>query len=215
MKYQHQPPAYEIQGAFPIPVYSAKRDSDLDSSEKKDIEDIIEEGFVSDGLHSFSNNTYIFNTKLKKLKEFCEEHIKLYVKETINPKEELDFYITQSWLNVTKPGESHQIHSHGNSIVSGAFYIETDVGQTIDCYDPNQRGGDGSITIDPQEIANFWNANIMTFIVKKNMLLLFPSWLKHGVKPNEQQTKDVMSLSFNTFVKGNLGKRENLNQLIL
>ena len=51
--------------------------------------------------------------------------------------------------------------------------------------------------------------------VKKNMLLLFPSWLSHGVKPNEQQTKDVISISFNTFVRGTLGQRENLNRLIL
>ena len=47
------------------------------------------------------------------------------------------------------------------------------------------------------------------------MLMLFPSWLEHGVQPNKQQTKDVISISFNTFVKGNLGQRKNLNQLIL
>ena len=208
-------PAYEMHGIFPIPVYETRRQLDLDASEKKDVEDIIKSGLRVNALHSFSNNSYIFNGKLKKLKEFCEEHIKIYVKEIINPKEELDFYITQSWLNITKPGESHQDHSHANSIISGAFYIETDVGQTINCYDPNQREKKGSITIHPQEIANFWNADTITFIVKKNMLLLFPSWLKHGVKPNEQQTKDVISISFNTFVRGNLGQRENLNQLIL
>ena len=215
MNNQHQSPEYKIQGVFPIPVYETCRELDLDVSEKKDVEDIIKSGLRVNALHSFSNNSYIFNGKLKKLKEFCEEHIKIYVKEIINPKEELDFYITQSWLNITKPGESHQDHSHANSIISGAFYIETDVGQTINCYDPNQREKKGSITIHPQEIANFWNADTITFIVKKNMLLLFPSWLKHGVKPNEQQTKDVISISFNTFVRGNLGERKHLNRLIL
>ena len=206
---------FVIYNMFPVPVYQTHRNLDLDSTEEKDLDDIIEEGLRKNAENSRSINDYVFNTKLKNIKEFCEEHIKKYVKEIINPKEELDFYITQSWLNVTKPGESHQDHSHANSIISGAFYIETDVGQTINCYDPNQREKKGSITIHPQEIANFWNANIMTFIVKKNMLLLFPSWLKHGVKPNEQQTKDVISISFNTFVRGNLGQRENLNQLIL
>ena len=33
-------------------------------------------------------------------KKFIEEHIKLYVKEVISPEEELEFYITQSWLKV-------------------------------------------------------------------------------------------------------------------
>ena len=207
-------PAYEMHGIFPIPVYETRRESDLDSSEKKDIEDIIEEGTHPIAFHSFSNNSYIFNTKLKKLKEFCEEHIKIYVKETINPNKETDFYITQSWLNVTKPGESHQNHSHSNSIISGTFYIQTDVGQMINCYDPNQ-GIKQHIAIHPQETISVWSADTCSYNVGKNMLLLFPSWLVHGVQPNEQQTKDVISLSFNTFVKGTLGNKENKSQLIL
>ena len=211
--------AYEIHGLFPIPIYRTHRELDIDTTEKKEIEDIIAEG-MSDptgephGGNCTSHNSYIFNTKLKKLKEFCEEHVKQYVKETINPKEELEFYITQSWLNVTKPGESHQNHSHANSIISGAFYIETDIGQTISCYDPNQIIKQ-PIMITPQDISNFWNAVTMSSTVEKNMLMLFPSWLEHGVQPNKKQTKDVISISFNTFVRGNLGERKHLNQLIL
>jgi len=214
MNNQHQPPAYQIHGVFPIPVYQTHRKSDLDSTEEKEIEDIIEEGMTKDFNRTYSNNSYIFDTRLKNLKEFCEEHIKTYVKEIINPKEELNFYITQSWLNVTKPGGGHQKHSHSNSIISGAFYVETDVGQTINCHDPNQRLKE-IIQFYPQEIIKFWNADITSFDVKKNQLMLFPSWLEHGVQPNEKQTKDVISLSFNTFVKGTLGERETLNQLIL
>ena len=216
MNNQNQSPAYEIQGIFPIPVYQTHRELDLDSSEKKDIEDIMDEGFIFDSGHSFSNNSYIFNTKLKKIKEFCEQHIKIYVKEIINPKEDLDFYITQSWLNVTKPGESHNVHSHTNSIISAAFYIQTDVGQTINCYDPNRRiKQTNAVDIERSRTNNIWCGEGMCFEVKKNMLMLFPSWLEHGVQPNKQQTKDVISISFNTFVKGNLGQRKNLNQLIL
>lgn len=211
-----QVPEYTIHGIFPIPVYSAKRDSNSDLTEEKEIEDIIKSGLQVNALHSFSNNSYIFNTKLKKIKEFCEQHIKIYVKEIINPKEELDFYITQSWLNVTKPGESHQMHSHTNSIISGAFYIQTDVGQTINCYDPNRRMKQTNVLhMERNRTNNFWSGDVLPFDVNKNMLILFPSWLDHGVKPNEKQTKNVISISFNTFVRGNLGQRENLNQLIL
>ena len=207
---------YTIHGIFPIPVYSVKRDSDLDSTEEKEIEDIIKGGLRVNAENSFSNNSYIFNTKLKKIKEFCEQHIKIYVKEIINHKEDLDFYITQSWLNVTKPGERHNVHSHTNSIISAAFYIQTDVGQTINCYDPNRRiKQTNAVDIERSRTNNIWCGEGICFEVKKNMLMLFPSWLEHGVQPNKQQTKDVISISFNTFVKGNLGQRKNLNQLIL
>jgi len=202
-----------INNLFPIPVYQTRRDSGLDSTEEKEIEDIIEEGMIKNLNRSYSNNSYIFDTRLYNLKEFCEQHIKTYVKEIINPTEELDFYITQSWLNVTKPGGSHQIHSHTNSIISGAFYIQTDVGQTITCYDTH-KNNQPIIDLEVKEL-NLWNSNVFDFGVTNNQLLLFPSWLDHGVPQNKKQTKDVISLSFNTFAKGIFGKRENLNQLIL
>jgi len=202
-----------INNLFPIPVYQTRRDSGLDSTEEKEIEDIIEEGMIKNLNRSYSNNSYIFDTRLYNLKEFCEQHIKTYVKKIINPTEELDFYITQSWLNVTKPGGSHQIHSHTNSIISGAFYIQTDVGQTITCYDTH-KNNQPIIDLEVKEL-NLWNSNVFDFGVTNNQLLLFPSWLDHGVQQNEKQTKDVISLSFNTFAKGIFGKRENLNQLIL
>ena len=216
MNNQNQSPAYEIQGIFPIPVYQTHRELDLDSSEKKDIEDIMDEGFIFDSGHSFSNNSYIFNTKLKKIKEFCEQHIKIYVKEIINPKEDLDFYITQSWLNVTKPGESHNVHSHTNSIISAAFYIQTDVGQALNYHDPNMKIKQiNAVDIERDKTNNIWSSDLVTFEVMENILILFPSWVSHSVKPNKQQTKNVISISFNTFVRGNLGQQDKLNQLIL
>ena len=203
----------KLEPMFPIPTYSVKKESDLDLSEKKDIEDIIEEGIRFDAGHSFSNNFYIFNTKLKKLKEFCEHHIKLYVEEVISPREELDFYITQSWLNITKPGEYHRIHSHSNSIISGAFYIQTDVDQKLSFYDQNRKFKQ-TIKINPKK-ATIWNSDLWEFRVTNNQLLLFPAWIDHGVEVNEKQTKDVISLSFNTFVKGTIGDELEYSTLVL
>ena len=36
----------------------------------------------------------------------------------------------------------------------------------------------------------------------------------HSVEPNNKATTDRISLAFNTFVKGTLGSRENLTELI-
>ena len=203
----------KLELMFPVPTYNVKKESDLDLSEKKDIEDIIEEGIRFDSGHSFSNNSYIFNTKLKKLKEFCEYHIKIYVEKIISPREELDFYITQSWLNITKPGEIHQIHAHSNSIISGAFYIKTDADQRLTFYDQNKKFKQ-TIKINPKK-ATIWNSEAWEFKVTNNQLLLFPAWIDHGVKVNEKQTKDVISLSFNTFVKGTIGDELEYSNLVL
>jgi len=163
--------------------------------------------------NSASNNTYIFNNKLKEIKQFCEQQIKIYVEKIINPEKELDFYITQSWLNITKPGEYHQDHCHANSIISGVFYISTEEDDTITFSDPNYKIKE-RIKYEQKE-HNIWNSSNWFFPVNNNELVLFPSWLDHGVKINEKATTDRISISFNTFIRGTLGLLDELSELIL
>ena len=207
---------FVIEEIFPCPVYFAHRNSDLDLLELEDVKSIVddeEEGMHVNQRNSISNNTYIFNTKLKKIKEFCEKHIKIYVKEVINPKEELNFYITQSWLNLTEPGESHHRHWHSNSLISGIFYITTTENDKVQFYDPNA-------TFRHQtsfEVANYNIFNSQTYVYDVNSvdLFLFPSWLEHSVEKNEKATRNRISISFNVCVKGIMGTKQGLNELIL
>ena len=203
----------ELHGIFPVPVYRIHSDTyNLDPAEKKEVEDIIKEGMRARGGNSISHNSYIFHDHLKKIKQFCEQQLKIYVEEVINPKKELDFYITQSWLNITKPGEWRWEHSHSNSIISGVFYISTEKGDNLQVFDPNQRLKD-TITISPKEY-NLWNSTNWSFLVNNNDLLLFPSWLRHRVDMrNESATADRISLAFNVFAKGTFGDRDDKTEL--
>ncbi len=206
---------YEICGVFPAPVYSTWRESNLTPKEEEGIRKIVDDP-AKRGINTrnaSSLNKYIFNMgELKTIKQFCEEHIKNYVKEVIKPKDEIDCYITQSWLSITKPGESHHGHNHPNSIISGVFYIATVEEDNITFYNPNVFIK--SIRILSLEYTE-WNSTSWSFPVNNNKLILFPSWLEHEVKVNEKATTDRISLSFNTFVKGTLGEREEATELIL
>jgi hypothetical protein len=66
-----------------------------------------------------------------------------------------------------------------------------------------------------QKEFNIWNSTEWFVPSNDNELLLFPSWLVHEVLPNETATKDRISISFNTFAKGNLGTAAGLNELVL
>ena len=204
---------YNINNIFPSPVYIAKRDSDLTSNEEKDISSIVKEGMHKNTGNSVSDNSYIFNDKLEKIKEFCEQHIKVYVEQVMNPKEKLDFYITQSWINVTKPGEFHHKHAHQNSIISGVFYIAAEEDDKITFSDPNAQVKE--LIEFEQKAYNLWNSSNWFFPSITNELILFPSWLGHRVEPNEKATTDRISIAFNTFVRGNLGERKEFTELIL
>ena len=210
---KNQPWPQTMYGIFPCPVYTVKRDLDLSLKEDKDIEDVIKGGMHKSHGNSISDNTYIFDDKLKEIKQFCEQQINIYVEEIINPEEEIDFYITQSWVNVSKPGEGHHLHHHPNSIISGVFYIATEEDDNIMFNDPNEMLK--SIINFRSKEQTVWNSSNWTVPVNNNQLILFPSWLHHQVPPNEKATTDRISLSFNTFVKGTLGIRNELTELIL
>ena len=209
-----------ITPMFPTPVYIIKRDSNLTSGEEKEIEKILKDGTHLNSGNSSSDNSYIFdspyfgvNGNLEKIKQFCEQQLKIYVEELIIPIEEIEIYITQSWLNVNKPGEFHQEHSHANSIISGVFYISAEEDDKITFIDPNFNIKH-VLRIEPKQF-NIWNSHICSIPSIPNELLLFPSWISHSVLQNENATKDRISLSFNTFVRGTLGSRHGLTELIM
>jgi len=220
-----KPTDFQVAGIFPTPIYIAQREIGLDNSgltetEDKEIEEIIENGMMATNdthpeLRSMSEDKYIFNDKLQDIKEFCEDHIDNYVKEVHNPRKDLEFYITQSWLNYTKLGGSHGMHTHQNSWISGVFYLSAPEGNGICFYDPNMRIK-RILKIDSSlENPSQWSGEKITVPLETNKLVLFPSWLGHAVDPNPEQTTTRLSLAFNVFFTGTIGIESDLTELIL
>ena len=114
---------------------------------------------------------------------------------------------------MTKPGGSHHRHRHTNSIISGVFYIATVENDKIYFHDPN------ILIKDRLEFKirkyNQYNSKSWFFEIDALDLILFPSWLEHNVMHNVNQTTDRISLSFNTFAKGDFGEEDRLNKLII
>ena len=206
---------HEFFSIFPCPVYKGK-EYVIGKNEEEEFKKIVEQSGMHKniGNHTSDNSNILDSKKLKNLKQYCKAQVDIYAKEVISPKEELDFYITQSWLNVTQPGGFHHEHWHQNSLISGVFYVNVQEGDDIMFNDPNVMIKT-AIKIPPKE-HNLWNSPQWFFPVENNQLVLFPSWLHHGVGVNEKATADRISFSFNTFVRGTLGDEEQmLNQLIL
>ena len=71
----------EVHGVFPCPVSITKRDTNLSPEEEKEIGKIIKEEMQRNFGNSASNDTYIFDSKLKKLIQYCYyNYIKIQLK---------------------------------------------------------------------------------------------------------------------------------------
>ena len=114
-----------------------------------------------------------------------------------------DFIITTSWLTKTSKGQSGFLHCHKNSFYSGVYYFNdyTDKSSSITFQSPLQQFYDFELT--PNEF-NIQNSSLWEIYPRKNLLLLFPSYLQHFIKLNNDEM-DRYSLSFNIVPIGSYG----------
>jgi len=207
MKIEKEEEESEILNLFTsaVPLYSVVRVEEQPESEIKGIDEILKNEMIKNVVgDSISTDKYILNRpELKTLNAFIKEHIDKYVENVMCPKNEsLEFYITQSWLNLTKTNEGQELHDHPNSFISGVYYF------TDECFlnlcNPNYYLERNTIWIQPKR-DNLWNSFYHNVKIKskQNTLILFPSWIKHEV-PENQSSSDRMSMAFNVFVKGDL-----------
>jgi uncharacterized protein (TIGR02466 family) len=129
-------------------------------------------------------------------KNILLEYFNVYKDEFLH-LETTSFRITTSWgTKVTKDSFS-QFHNHRNSIYSSVFYLDADVNSATIEFD--------SENIFPQEIMlnkpSEWNVyNSRSWFIKpeKNMLIIFPSYLRHRIGQHKSNTPRY-SIAFNLF----------------
>ena len=125
-----------------------------------------------------------------------------------------DYKLTQSWLTWKYPGQSHKSHNHANSLISGVFYYGK-----VDEHTPSIIFTDDEFFTNQFKPAYEPNINyrfsyhMEEIKVESGMLLLFPSYLSHGVPVNS--TNYIRkSLAFNSVPKKGLGDRQSLTEFL-
>lgn len=131
-----------------------------------------------------------------------------YLKTVFNTSNRVSLKITQSWLTLTRKGESHHSHVHPNSVVSGVMYINTAREDGINFY--REQGANWFELLREQD--TYHNAYRYFIPAQPGDILLFPSDLHHGVREVVEDVERV-SLSFNTFFDGELGREDFANAL--
>jgi uncharacterized protein (TIGR02466 family) len=199
-----------INSIFPTPIYMSKLDRVLTPLELKFVEK-FKKNFINNEGNITSSNNYILNEKpFLNLKKELDKRVQDYFEKVISPVDTVIPYITQSWLNYTETNQYHHKHAHPNSLVSGVFYIN--------CHEELDKikfFNDTYKTIKPEiKTWNLYNSESWWFPVKTGDIIMFPSSLTHMVETKEG-TNTRISLAFNVFVKGTIGIKDELTELIL
>jgi len=198
-----------IHQLFPEPVYISKLERMLTTEELKTLNKYKKKTYNNVGNTTSNDNYVLENKTLKTLKKDLNKKVINYFNKIVCSSNSILPYITQSWLNYTKPNQFHHHHSHSNSYVSGVFYINAN--KEVD-------------KIEFQKVArvlelkvthyNIFNSTSWWYAIETGDIILFPSTLVHGVEAKEG-TNIRTSLAFNVFFKGTIGNNAKLTELVL
>ena len=202
-----------INSIFPTPIYTTKMDRGFTNQELQFVKEQKKHCTNNQGNINTKDN-YILNRKeFKNIKKFLDKHCKDYLDKVICPKDNIEIYITQSWLNYTEANQYHHPHQHPNSVVSGVLYFDSDVKNDKILFSHPIPYQQIKLETD-QEKFNLWNSETWFFPVETGQLIMFPSSTTHQVETKKGDNTRI-SLAFNTFYKGTIGSNPQLTELIL
>jgi len=202
-----------IQNIFPTPIYTTKIDRGFTKQELNFVEQQKKHCTNNQGNINTKDN-YILNRKeFKNIKKFLDKHCKDYLDTIICPKNNIELYITQSWLNYTEANQYHHRHEHPNSVVSGVLYFDSDIKNDKILFVDSKGYQQIKPEIDDTKW-NLWNSGTWFFPVETGNLFMFPSSTTHQVETKKGNNTRI-SLAFNTFYKGSVGSNPQLTELIL
>jgi uncharacterized protein (TIGR02466 family) len=93
-----------------------------------------------------------------------------------------DFEMTTSWATKTMNNTSSHPHSHKNSYYSGILYLDfTGKGGEIEFEDFGLKPSSFLLNIPTD--TNLFNCQTMSFTPEKNLILFFPSYVVHSIRP--------------------------------
>lgn len=171
---------------------------------------------------SICNEEYYFNSddvlvskdkfildKYRTLREAILREVHNYARSSMACDQEMR--ITQSWA--IKSNSSLQFHQHPNSIISGAFYVNADSASSeIRFLKPYVSGQIKWETNSDLYKNQDWLWDYVSFKPHTGKLILFPSYINHGIVSNNMDSNRCV-LSFNTWFVNPIGSVDKLTFL--
>jgi len=198
----------QMMNLFAVPVYKTVLGRPFSDMENGFFDESLREAVPAISNFSSVDKNVLNALPMQQIKAFVDEHLQRYMLQVFNTSNDVSLKVTQSWLTLSGKGQSHHVHTHPNSIVSGVLYIN--LGQTDGINFHRSEDPIWYELIRREE--NYYNALQYFVQTAPGDLLLFPSNVRHGVHQMQEDIQRV-SLSFNTFFSGKLGRDEFSNAL--
>lgn len=199
---------HQMMNMFAVPLYRASLGRAFSDEEMQFFKTELSDPVQAISNYASKNKKVLNAVPMQSIRAALQSHLDHFFKITFNTTNDVSLQITQSWLTRSQQGDAHHTHTHPNSVVSGVLYINLAPMDGINFY----RNEDNLWYELIRQQDSYYNA--LRYFVQTGIgdIILFPSNVRHGVS-RVTENIDRVSLSFNTFFSGELGREEFSNQL--
>ena len=198
----------ETMNLFATPVIRSSLERGFSAEEMAFFQEQLQQPVKAIANFSSQNKQVLADPAMLSINARIQQSLDHYLQTVFATSNRVSLKVTQSWLTLTRKGESHHSHVHPNSVVSGVLYVNVGEQDGINFY----RNQDSIWYELLRQQDTYHNAYRYFIPVSVGDIVLFPSDQSHGVRELVEDVQRV-SLSFNTFFDGELGREEFANSL--
>ena len=207
-------PTSHIFSMFPSPLFVCNYKEDTDEIIKYFDSQPLTPGDNSYG--KVSENTYLLDHPIcQDLSNWIKGAFEDFATHVMRYKHS-GVQFTQSWLSYKHPNQLHKAHQHPNSLISGVFYYDIQEDDSPICFS-KQSIGINKPFLEPSYLTDYqdhpFSQDIIYFQPKPNDLIVFPSYINHGVPPNTTN-RIRKCLGVNALTKGTFGDNYTVSEII-
>ena len=192
-----QQPKGDVRPLFPAGAVARYVNTEAEHPDWSDLELQSHDASGTDSTDPTIN--ILDDTRFAGLAAFLRDTVKDYLDNVVSYRYE-DFGIIHAWINRARDGGIQRMHFHGNSVVSGVYYLQASRENAPLIFEKTDINTAPYLAIAPYE-QTLYNANRMAFPAETGVCYLFPSNIKHGYDmPN--RASDRISLAFNVMLSG-------------
>lgn len=179
-----------INYLFPLPYVMTRMEEDFTNDEMLFIE--------KQKSIEVPNINILESKELFRIKKGILEFLNWYKEKVMCPKNDVDFYITNSWILNMKNGQHIPNHDYPNSIMTGTLFVQANPKlDHIVLMNSNRN----LFSIETKNV-NVFNSDQTSVPSERCDLLLYPSNVITFIPP--VRSIERTCIMFNTFIKGDI-----------
>ena len=183
---------------IPCPFHDKLKATVMDHIQGEDVNDLAYNVNSGNLKHIGHYSVLMDDVKYGRFRTWCEEQALIFARDVKGDYIQEHIQVTDSWFNISGQGGHQHPHCHGNSYLSGVYYVNFNDEELVPTHFTNSESlfqqMKPSLINLPIKYTDYNQDNKV--MAKEGELMLFPSQVLHGYDLNQGENRVTMSMNY-------------------